>query len=128
MAKAKFPHTKWKWQKAKEEYDIQSAEDIEEALKDLPGGTIKEMMEAEMDHHLDYEKSERSDSDDYRNGYKSKTVKSRFGKMEIEVSQDRRSTFEPQVVKKGQKNINNIDSNDLHWCHSLLSSWQRSNP
>lgn len=92
------------------EYDIQSAEDIEEALKDLPGGTIKEMMKAEMDHHLGYEKSERSDSDDYRNGYKSKTVKSRFGKMEIEVSQDRRSTFEPHVVKKGQKNINNIDS------------------
>lgn len=53
-----------------------------------------------MDHHLGYEKSERSDSDDYRNGYKSKTVKSRFGKMEIEVPQNRRSTFEPQVVKK----------------------------
>ena len=31
------------------EYDIQSAEDIEETLKDLLGGTIKEMMEAEMD-------------------------------------------------------------------------------
>ena len=32
-----------------DEYDIQSAEDIQEALKDLLGGTIKEMMEAEMD-------------------------------------------------------------------------------
>ena len=31
-----------------EEYDIQSAEDIQDALKDLLGGTIKEMMEAEM--------------------------------------------------------------------------------
>ena len=30
-----------------EEYDIQSAEDIQDALKDLLGGTIKEMMEAE---------------------------------------------------------------------------------
>ena len=36
-----------------EEYDIQTAEDIQEALKDLLGGTIKEMMEAEMDDHLD---------------------------------------------------------------------------
>ena len=63
----------------------------------------EEMMKAEMNHHLGYEKSESSDSDDYRNGYKSKTVKSRFGKMEIEVPQNRRSTFEPQVVKKGQK-------------------------
>lgn len=52
-----------------QEYDIQSAEDIQEALKDLLGGTIKEMMEAEMDEH---QKSQRSDSDDYRNGYKSK--------------------------------------------------------
>ena len=33
------------------EYDIQSAEDIQDALKDLLGGTIKEMMEAEMDDH-----------------------------------------------------------------------------
>ena len=52
------------------EYDIQSVQDIQEALKDLLGGTIKEMMEAEMDEHLGYEKSERSDNDDYRNGYK----------------------------------------------------------
>ena len=44
-----------------EEYDIQTAEDIQDALKDLLGGTIKEMMEAEMDDHLGYEKSERSD-------------------------------------------------------------------
>ena len=35
-----------------QEYDIQSAADIQEALKDLLGGTIKEMMEAEMDEHL----------------------------------------------------------------------------
>ena len=55
-----------------EEYDIRSAEDIPEALKHLLGGTIKEMMEAEMDDYLGYEKSERSDNDDYRNGYKPK--------------------------------------------------------
>ncbi len=38
-----------------EEYDIQTAEDIQDAAdKDLLGGTIKEMMEAEMDDHLGY--------------------------------------------------------------------------
>ena len=92
-----------------EEYDIQTAEDIQEALKDLLGGTIKEMMEAEMDDHLGYEKSKRSDSDDYRNGYKTKRVNSSYGSMEIEVPQDRKSTFEPQVVKKRQKDISDID-------------------
>ena len=60
-------------------------------------------MEAEMDDHLGYEKSERSDNDDYRNGYKRKQVNSRYGSMEIEVPQDRKSTFEPQVVKNVRK-------------------------
>ena len=83
-----------------QEYDIETAEDIQEALKDLLSGTIKQMMEAEMDDHLGYEKSERSDSDDYRNGYKEKTVNSSYGSMRIDVPQDRKSTFEPKVVKK----------------------------
>ena len=81
--------------------------DIQDALKDLLAGTIKEMMEAEMDNHLGYEKSERTDSldevRDYRNGYKTKQVNSSFGSMEIEVPQDRLSEFEPQVVKNGKK-------------------------
>lgn len=92
-----------------QEYDIETAEDIQDALKDLLGGTIKEMMEAEMDDHLGYEKSERSDSDDYRNGYKSKRVNSSYGSMDIDVPQNRKSTFEPQVVKKRQKDISDID-------------------
>ncbi|MFR4352966.1 MAG: IS256 family transposase [Roseburia sp.] len=92
-----------------QEYDIETAEDIQDALKDLLGGTIKEMMEAEMDDHLGYEKSERSDSEDYRNGYKSKRVNSSYGSMDIAVPQDRKSTFEPQVVKKRQKDISDID-------------------
>lgn len=92
-----------------QEYDIETAEDIQDALKDLLGGTIKEMMEAEMDDHLGYQKSERSDSDDYRNGYKSKRVNSNYGSMDIDVPQDRKSTFEPQIVKKRQKDISDID-------------------
>ena len=86
-----------------------SAEDIQDALKDLLGGTIKEMMEAEMDGHLGYGKSERSDNDDYRNGYKSKRVNSSYGAMEIDISQNRKSTFEPQIVKKRQKDVSDID-------------------
>ena len=92
-----------------EEYEIVSAKDIHEALKDLLGGTIKEMMEAEMDNHLGYGKSERSDNDDYRNGYKTKRVNSSCGSMEIQVPQDRKSTFNPQIVKKHQKDISDID-------------------
>lgn len=56
-----------------------------------------------------YQKSERSDSDDYRNGYKSKRVNSSYGSMDIDVPQDRKSTFETQIVKKRQKDISDID-------------------
>ena len=103
-----------------DEYDIQSAEDIQEALKDLLGGTIKEMMEAEMDDHLGYEKSQRSDSDDYRNGYKTKRVNSSYGTMEIEVPQDRRSSFEPKVVQKRQKDIFDVTDKLL----PQIEDWQ----
>ena len=92
-----------------EEYDIETAADIQEALKDLLGGTIKEMMESEMEDHLGYEKSERSDNDDYRNGYKKKQVNTSYGSMEIDVPQDRKSTFDPKIVKKRQKDISDID-------------------
>lgn len=117
MAKEKKPVHRVKMTEGKrniihqllEEYDIQTAEDIQDALKDLLGGTIKEMMEAEMDEHLGYAKSERFDSDDYRNGYKTKRVNSSYGSMEIDVPQDRKSTFEPKVVKKRQKDISDID-------------------
>ena len=95
-----------------QEYDIETAEDIQNALKDLLGGTIKEMMEAEMDDHLGYEKSERidrSEQTDYRNGTKRKQVNTSYGSMTIDVPQDRNSTFEPQIVKKRQKDISDID-------------------
>ncbi len=92
-----------------QEYNIETAADIQEALKDLLGGTIKEMMESEMEEHLGYSKSERSDSDDYRNGYKSKQITTSYGGMEIQVPQDRKSTYEPKVVKKRQKDISEID-------------------
>ena len=92
-----------------QEYDIESATDIPDALKDLLGGTIKEMMESEMDEHLGYHKSERSDSPNARNGYKHKRVNSSYGSFEIDVPQDRQSSFEPQVVKKRQKDISDID-------------------
>lgn len=93
-----------------DEYDIETADDIQEALKGLLGGTIKSMMEAEMDEHLGYENYERSDNDNYRNGTKKKRVRGNYGEFEIDVPQDRKSTFEPQIVEKRQKDISDIDS------------------
>ena len=92
-----------------EEYNIQSAADIQEALKDLLGDTIQEMMETEMDDHLGYEPYERSDNTNARNGTKNKTLRSSYGAVEIDVPQDRDSSFAPKIVKKRQKDISDID-------------------
>ena len=92
-----------------EEYDIKSAKDIEDALKDLLGGTIQEMLESEMDEHLGYQEYERFSNPDYRNGRKTKKIHGNFGETEIEVPQDRDGSFEPKVVKKRQKDISGIE-------------------
>ena len=68
-----------------------------------------------MDDHLGYSKSERSDSDYYRNGYKSKRVNSSYGSMEIDVPQDRKSTFEPKAVKKTSKRYFRYRSEDYFY-------------
>lgn len=68
-----------------DEYDISTAEDIQDALRDLLGGTIKAMMEAEMDDHLGCRSYERSDSANARNGSKSKTIRSKYGEFPLDV-------------------------------------------
>ena len=53
-----------------QEYDIQSVDDIQEALKDLLSGTIRDMLETELDNHLGYDRYEISSEPNYRNGTK----------------------------------------------------------
>ena len=91
------------------EYDIQSAEDIQEALKDLLGGTIQEMIQAEMTEHLGYEEYQRSDNFNSRNDKKSKIIHSKYGEALIDAPLDREGSFEPRIVKKHQKDISAID-------------------
>lgn len=90
------------------------------------GGKIKEMLEAEMSHHLGYEKSERSDSDNARNGHKSKRVISSYGNFSVEVPQDRKSTFAPQIIPKRQKDISDIDRKIISMYGRGLSTRQIS--
>ena len=92
-----------------QEYDIQSADGIQEALKDLLSGAIRDMLETEMDNHLGYDRYERSSEPNYRNGTKQKNVRSKYGEFEVDVLQDRQSSFEPQELPKRQKDISSID-------------------
>jgi transposase-like protein len=86
-----------------QEYDIETADDIQDALKDLLAGTIQGMLEAEMDAHLGYDKYERSAETNSRNGTKPKSVRSKYGEFQVDVPQDRQSSFEPAIVPKRKK-------------------------
>lgn len=91
-------------------YDIKTAMDIQEALKDLLGETLQDMLEAEMNEYLGYEKYSRyENTENSRNGYKKKKVRSSMGEFEIDVPQDRESQFEPKIIKKRQKDISEIE-------------------
>jgi putative transposase len=75
----------------------------------LVAGLKKEFYEtalrAELDEHLGYEKHdpEGYGSGNSRNGRTSKTLRTEHGPLEIEVPRDREGTFEPQIVRKGQR-------------------------
>lgn len=92
-----------------EAYDIRTVADIQEALKDLLGGTIQSMLEAELDQQMEERKEQEPDYHDSHNGYKPKTLQSRMGEIPIQVPQDRNSDFEPQIVPKYKKNISEIE-------------------
>lgn len=90
-------------------YDIKTAKDIQEALKDLLGGTIQSMLEAELTTQMEAREDEDPAYSDSRNGYKPKTLRSSMGEILISVPQDRNSDFEPQIVPKYKKDITEIE-------------------
>ncbi|UWV47085.1 IS256-like element ISCth4 family transposase [Acetivibrio thermocellus] len=94
------------------EYNITSAKDLQEALKDLLGDTIQNMLEAELDEHLGYEKYESTEEakSNYRNGYTSKTLKSSVGQVEIDIPRDRNAEFEPKIVPRYKRDISEIEN------------------
>lgn len=92
-----------------EEYQPQNALDIQEALKDLLGNTLEEILKAELDEHLDYPYGETPLGLNTRNGSSKKTVKSSYGNIDLNIPRDREGSFEPQAIKKYDKDISNIE-------------------
>ena len=73
------------------------------------------MLQGEMDAHLGYESNDHGakKTDNRRNGYSKKTVKSEYGNLEIEVPRDRDGSFEPQVIPKRTGNVSGIEDKVL---------------
>ena len=84
--------------------DCETTGDIQAKLKKLFAGTIEQMLEAEMDEHLGYEKNSAlgNNSGNSRNGYD-------YGECEISVPRDRNGEFEPKVIEKRQTHTDEIE-------------------
>lgn len=107
-------------EKAKELVSLLSDEcrdmtDVQTLLKSLFKGTIEQMLQAEMEEHLGYEKHDPLGnlSGNSRNGYGKKTLKTELGETEILVPRDRNGDFDPQVIGKRQTRSDDLDSRVL---------------
>ena len=75
----------------------------------LKGAVMERLLEAELTEHLGYDKSARRKASNARNGHGQKTVQTESGPVRIQVPRDRDGTFEPQLVRKGQRRLDGFD-------------------
>ena len=96
-------------------YQPKSAEEMNDALKDLFGPMFEAMLKGELNHHLGYESNDKSQKkdDNRRNGYGKKQIKTTQGDIAINVPRDRDGSFEPQLVPKRKKDVSAIENKVL---------------
>lgn len=98
-----------------EQYRPTNREEMQDALKDIFGPMFEAMLQGEMDDHLGYESNDRGakDTENRRNGYTEKTVKSTMGDIDIRTPRDRDGSFDPRLIPKRSKDVSGIEDKVL---------------
>ena len=80
-------------------------------LQQLTKALVERALEGEMTHHLGYAPHDAAgdNSGNSRNGKSKKTITGKRGTVEIDVPRDRKSEFEPQMIRKGQRRFDGFD-------------------
>src|SRR5437868_3166709 len=94
--------------------DYKKPEDIigeDGLLKQLTKALLERALQAELTDHLGFEKHAPAGhhSGNTRNGSSRKSLKGNFGELELETPRDRRATFEPRIIAKGQTRFTGFD-------------------
>lgn len=94
-----------------EQYQPQTREDMQDAIKDIFGPLFEAMLQGEMDSHLGYESNNHDykSTENRRNGYSNKTIKTTYGEIPITVPRDREATFDPQIIPKRTRDVSGIE-------------------
>ena len=87
--------------------NVGSMDDIQELFKDTIAEFMENGLEAELDDQLGYNRYDykNKNTDNSRNGHSSKTLRTSFGDIEVSVPRDRKSEFDPKVLRKNQTSI-----------------------
>lgn len=98
-----------------DQYQPTNPEEMQDALKDIFGPMFEAMLQGEMDAHLGYAPNDHGSkgTDNRRNGYGQKSIKTAYGDVEIAVPRDRDATFDPQAVPKRTKDVSGIEGKVL---------------
>lgn len=94
------------------QYQPTSVEDMENALKDIFAPMFEAMLQGEMESYLGYANNAHGakTTDNRRNGYTHKSVKTSHGNVEISVPRDRNADFEPQLIPKRSRDVSGIEN------------------
>ena len=93
-----------------ENYELNTAQDLSSALKNMFKDALQEMMNAEFDNAMGYSKyDKKTNKTNYRNGTTKKNLKSEFGEFEFETPRDRNGEFEPIIVPKNTRDVSGIE-------------------
>lgn len=92
-------------------YKPKSVADMQDALKDIFGPMFEAMLKGEMDNHLGYDDHDHGpkDTNNRRNGYSSKKLKTSTGEVQIKVPRDREASFDPQIIPKRKRDVSAIE-------------------
>jgi len=87
-------------------------EDFDEIFKQFKKAVVERALGAELTQHLGYEKGKDKPEQqtNHRNGSSGKRILTEQGSLEIEVPRDRESSFEPQLIKKGERRFSGFDN------------------
>ncbi|WP_368265989.1 IS256 family transposase [Dickeya chrysanthemi] len=92
---------------------LKTQADLNQFSRMLTKLTVETALNAELTDHLGYEKNAPKKGSNTRNGYSSKTLLCDDGEIELSTPRDRENTFEPQLIKKNQTRITQMDSQIL---------------